>query len=207
MVAVLGKGGGSSMMTSLIKNTAHLSYMRRESLRVAGPSAELAGYIHENRLDLATGVAHAGYINLAIASFQGDTFRFDQDGEPAVVIEALLFDDTREEFTADLVAWPVEEPGAFVTAMGTNDGADVLGAVHMVQRAGAPLRVHRTPLAWLQADCEGCVPLKSGARHWLHAAGGPFLAEDADHGRELRHLLGPSGPRCQILVPRGRVAA
>ena len=194
-------------MMHLAKNPNRLAFMRRESLRVAGPSPELFRYIRQHRLDLPNVQAHAGYFNVALVDFMADTFLFDPEGEPAAVIEALLFDHSREVFTADLVAWPIHEPWAFATAMGDSDGADVLGPQNMVQRGGAPLVIHRTPLDWLKAGCEGCVALKPAARHWLLKAGGPFIVEDVEHGRELRQLLGPNSPRHRILVPQHEARA
>ena len=194
-------------MTHLVNNTSRLAFMRNESLRVAGPTPELFQYIRKHRLDVATVSAHAGYINIALAAFMADTFLFDSDGEPAVVIEALLFDHEREEFTADLVAWPLSDPWAFATAMGDRDGAAILGPVNMVKRGGQPLAVHRTPLDWLKAECTGCVALKPAAGEWLLKAGGPFIVEDVEHGRELRQLLGPDAMRHRILIPHHQARA
>ncbi|WP_395664217.1 hypothetical protein [Aestuariivirga sp.] len=202
------------MTAALVKNRERLAFMRRESLRVGGWSPEFRSYLRRHHIDLETCNAHCGYFNVALVKFwtgnDGDrSFTFDPDGQPAAIIEALLFDDDKEPFTADLVAWPLNAPGEFVTAMGLNDGADVLGPVNMVRRAGVPLVLHRTPLAWLQAGCQGCVPLKPGARHWLAKAGGPFVVEDVDHGLELRDLLEDRDRRHEILVPsqRAEVAA
>ena len=197
---------------TLVKNTERLNFMRKESLRVGGWTPELKTYLARHRLSLAAVMAHAGFLSIALVKFLGsnsgeETFLFDADGEPAAVIEALLFDHCREQFTADLVAWPVNDPAAFVTAMGPNDGADSLGPQWMVKRRGAPLVVHRTPLRWLQSGCEGCVPLKPGARHWLDRAGGPLIAEDLEHGRELRDMLGANASRHRILVPDAARAA
>lgn len=194
-------------MSNLVHNPTRLTFMRQESLRMAGPTPELFRYIAKHGLDLATVQAHAGYLNIGLVAFTGDTFLFDPDGEPAAVIEALLFDHSREEFTADLVAWPAHDPWAFATAMGDRDGAAVLGPQNMVQRGGQPLTVHRTPLSWLKAGCEGCVALKPGARRWLLKAGGPFVAEDVEHGRELRQLLGADAMRHRILVPQRQARA
>jgi hypothetical protein len=193
-------------MKTLVRNRDRLLFMRSEALRVARPSPEFFRYIRKHRLDIATVNAHAGFLNVALVKFwtgnDGDQmFSFDSEGEPSVVIEALLFDGQREPSTADLVAWPMGAPEAFCTAMGRDDGADVLGPVNMIQRGGMPLRVHQTPLAWLRSGCEGCCLLKPGARHWLERAGGPFIVEDVEHGRDLRDLLGGGGHRHRILVP------
>ena len=199
------------MTDALIRNPERLFHARKESLRVGGWSSELRDYLKRHHLSLGDVIAHAGFLNVALVRFwtgnDGDeTFSFDPGGRPAAVIEALLYDNEREPFTADLVAWPLYEPHNFATVMGLNDGADVLGPISMVKRGGKPLRVHRTPLDWLKAGCTGCVPLKPGARHWLKRAGGPFIADDVEHGIELRKFLG-SGMRERILVPDPRRAA
>lgn len=192
-------------MTYLAKNRDLLNFMRRESLRVAGCSPEFTLYLTRHNISLRTCIAHAGYLNIALVKFLGndsgeECFRFDMDGEPAAVIEALAFDQDRHQFCLDLVAWPYNTPLAFSTAMGVSDGADVLGPQNMVSRQGEPLTIHRTPLAWLQADCAGCVLLKPAAGHWLKRAGGPFIVEDVMHGREIRDLLGPDARSHRILV-------
>ena len=192
-------------MTTLVKNPHMLSHMRREALRVAGPSPELFRYIRQHSLNVDTCLANVGFLTVALVEFLRsvsghERFLFDADGEPAVVIEALLFDRERQQVCSDLVAWPLHKSERVATAMGINDGADVLGPQSMVGRNGERLCVYRTPLAWLQAECNGCVLLKSGARHWLLQAGGPFVAEDITHGHELRSLLGSAAADHRIIV-------
>jgi hypothetical protein len=201
------------MSRPLVKDIPRLRHMRQEALRLGGWTPELRRYLRENRLDLGNCIAHASWLNIALVKFwtgnDGDeTFAFTPDGVPAAVIEAVLFDWQAEPFCADLVAWPLHDPTAFVTAMGLNDGADVLGPHNMVKRCGEPLRIHRTPLQWLQAGGDGCCLLKPGARRWLRKAGGPFVCEDIDHGREVRDLLGRDGAPMghhRILVPADSV--
>lgn len=199
-------------MTDLVKNRDQLFFMRREALRAGGWTPELRDYLNRNGLSIGACIAHAGFINIALVKFLGGrggdrVFLFDAEGRPAAVIEALLFDARREAVCADLVAWPLTAPEMFFTAMGLNDGADVLGPVSMIGRGGKPLVIHRTPLAWLKAGGDGCVLLKPGARHWLRKAGGPFVVEDVEHGQEVRELLGLEGKRHRILVPENTVRA
>ena len=59
-------------------------------------------------------------VEFLVDSNGAESFLFDQDGQPAAVIEALLFDHRREEFTADLAAWPFGSSELFATAMGPN---------------------------------------------------------------------------------------
>jgi len=197
-------------MRPLVRNVERLAFVRRESLGVGGFSPEFRDYIARHNLDLGAVIAHAGFLNIALVRYLTDdtggcSFSFDADGTPSAVIEAIVFDFNREPVTVDLVAWRLGDPDAFATAMGPDDGADVLGPVAMVARRGGVLKVYRTPLAWLKAGCDGCVPLKPGAAYWLRLAGGPFAAEDIEHGRELRDLLGSGSHR--ILIPQpARVA-
>lgn len=192
-------------------NPAHpksfrLLEMRRTLYTTGDVTPEYLAYTRDVHLDHRTIQAHAGVFAVVLANFLRDNhghpiFNFDPDGVPAAVIEAILFDQSRELYVGDLAAWPLHDPENFATALGANDGADVLGAVNMVQRGGKPLFIHRTPLEWLLADCEGCVPLSvAGGRYWLNKAGGPFVVGDLEDGRWLRDLLGPFAARHRILV-------
>lgn len=174
---------------------------------VAEWSPEAAAYVRRNGLDVAQILAHGGIFAIALCKFHGPAqdrkFSFDQHGEVSAVIEVLNADGCS---TMDVLAWPVDAPWKFATAIGE---ADVLGAWQMISHGTQPLVVHQTPLAWLQSGCQGCVPLRRpGAGYWLRKAGGPYVAADADHGRELRDLLGAEAASHSILVRRsaGRVA-
>jgi hypothetical protein len=196
---------------SLVKDRARLLYARREALAVAGPSPELLAYGRHHRLDMATIAAHAGFLTVTLGRLHSEDdgsrgYRLTPDGSPLAVIEAILFNAHREPVTADLVAWPLSDPDDVASAMGLNDGADLLGPQNAVKRGGAPLRVHFRPLDWMQAGCEGCVILKPGARHWLRQAGGPFVVRDQTDAARLHDLLGMEGERpAQILIPTERL--
>jgi hypothetical protein len=201
--------------TSVFYMPSRLQVMRKRLYQIGEPTPEFFDYRKEHALDLRTIEAHAGIFAVALVKAYFDTdgsglFEFDAIGVPAAVIEAILFDTQCEPYTADLVAWPLHAPEDFVTALGPDAGAAVLGVVSMVLRGGLPLRVYRTPLNWLKAGCEGCVPLsEKGGSDWLAKAGGPFIVEDVEHGRELRDLLGHRVGANSILVPihRHEVAA
>ena len=65
----------------------------------------------------------------------------------------------------DLLAWAAAEPDRWYY----RDGAAglVLGDDHLGQAlvARAPICLHETPLAWLQAGCDGAVILEDAERH------------------------------------------
>lgn len=180
--------------------------MRQRLYQIGDISPEYLHYTRSLRLDHATIQAHAGIFAVVLANFHTDNnghprFTLGPDGITAAVIEAILFDQNREPYTADLVAWPLHDPSSIATVLGASEGADVLGAFNMPQRGNTPLWVHRTPLFWLQADCVGCVPLNpAGGRYWLDKAGGPFVVSNIEDGRWLRDLLGPLAARHRILV-------
>lgn len=199
------------MTPGIVRNPARLNNMRNEISRVGGFSPECGDYLRDQQLDFADVVRWAGLFTVALAKFYRDntgdnTFIIDADGVPTAIIEALLFDHDRQQVAVDYVAWPLADPESFATAMGLNDGADHLGPQNLIKRLGKPLMIHRTPLRWLQAGGTGCVPLKPKsikAGVWLARAGGPFIVEDVEHGREVRTMLGAAAGRHQIFVPQG----
>jgi hypothetical protein len=187
--------------------------MRARLYAMGDVTPEFFAYTEHFSLDLKTIEAHAGLFAVVLASFresanEGPVFEFDVGGVPAAVIEALAFDQQREPFVADLVAWPLHDPWSFATALGQTKGADVLGIPNMVQRGGNPLEVYSTPLDWLRAGCAGCVPLNdAGGRYWLDKAGGPFVVRNVDEGLWLQAFLGSRASRHHILVPLEERAA
>ena len=174
---------------------------------LAEPVPEFIAYARRPWFDFGTIAAHAGVLGLCLCKFFGSNsgeivFEFDRDGVQSVVIEALAADG---HSVIDLIAWPINAPWQFASAVRE---ADMLGAWNMVRRGGQSLRVHRTPEDWLAARCIGCVPINlEWAGHWLHRAGGPFIATDIDHGREVRELLGRHAHQHQIRVPRESMRA
>ena len=174
---------------------------------VAGPSPELAGFLKRHNINQRNAEAYCGVLTVALAKFFSDNqaervFVFDPDGIPAVVIEGYEADAYSP---MDLIAWPLFQPHLFAVAIRE---ADMLGAWKMVRRNGAPLYVYKTPLDWLKASCNGCVPInRSWAGHWLDRADGPFIVQDMQHGREIREMLGFASKRHKVLAPDNGVAA
>lgn len=111
-------------------------------------------------------------------------FEPDPEGKPAAWCEV------RDDFgsVVDVAAWSMRKPDKVVTLLGR---AAVLGAEWAGDPAsyldGSPLRVFRTPLAWLQARCEGVAVLDMAraARFLLDTPTARIAAEDDAHAREI----------------------
>src|SRR3954454_7202372 len=72
-------------------------------------------YIRKHNLDQDALYAHAGSIAKVSCRFDGrGHFELDDAGEESIVVEVYDADD---ETTIDLVAWPVERPNQFATAL------------------------------------------------------------------------------------------
>jgi len=175
--------------------------MRAEFLGLARPSVR---YCREHGLDWATIEAACGGVFLAPIRPDRSWFDFDPEGGEAAICEALADDGAT---VVDLVAWSLTRPDRVVTAVGA---AAVLGEAVAANPAtgfgGAPLRIFRTPLAWLRARCDGVVildPTRGG--RWL--ADVPFdtvAAEDEAHALHLDAMRRAPLERQTIVVPGPR---
>lgn len=173
----------------------------------AEPSREWMEYVRGAGISMPAVYAHCGLLALARCRFIAGQ-RFDwsgEDGELAAVIEVVEV-ERGEPVTKDLVAWSIDEPSRFGTAMGT---ASILGGDQLRNPASffpdQPLPVWRTPLAWVTAGCRGVVLLDevSGPRR-LAGALGKLLAEDLEHAREIDRLCHPWLDRKRLLLPLPR---
>ena len=176
---------------------------RAEFLHRAEWTPDTAAYVSANGIDLDALNRHAGVIALMRCHFFGNgSFILDEEeGKPAAVIEVYAEDD---ETTVDLCAWQVDKPDTFATML----GADALGMAQVTNVAtwalGGVLNVHRTPLRWLQAGCQGCCVLDHRyVPVWLGGVPGAIQAEDVEHARQLDAWLNPPRfDRRRILIPR-----
>lgn len=186
-----------------------LDWMRQQFYQIGEPCPEWWSFIRQNKIDLKSVEPHCGTLAVALCksyeTVEGDRlFEFSPQGIPCAVIEAILFrreGGNIEPYPADLIAWPLNSPDQFATALVCYEGAELLGAWSACRTNHSPLAIHRTPLAWLQANCEGIVLLKPGAEHWLRKAGGPFVCDDTEHASSIRELLGALGRHHKILIP------
>lgn len=177
---------------------------RVEFLNRAEWTPATAAYVAATGIDLDALNRRAGVIAIMACHFAGNGyFSLDEEeGKPAAVIEVYAEDD---ETTVDLCAWPVDNPDTFATLL----GAEALGMAAVSNVAtwamGGVLRVHRTPLRWLQAGCQGCCILDHRyVSVWLGGVPGAIQAEDMEHAWQLDAWLNPPRfDRRRILIPRG----
>jgi hypothetical protein len=185
-----------------------LRYLAQFNAR-ADWSFAAADYVKRHSLDLVTVQDFAGLIAIWPCLYDGNGgFEFDDtSGEMSVIIEVLGEDG---KTVIDLCAWPVTAPERFATAV----GCDALGLSQVTNAAtyafDRALLVHRTPLAWLQHDCNGVVILDHRhVAYWLGRALGPIRGEDLSHAQQLHAMLNPRFEKSRIQVPvfsEGRAA-
>jgi hypothetical protein len=110
-----------------------------------------------------------------------------------------------------LVAWCRDRPEEIFTYPA---GLPALGLDQLDNPAsyfaGGALRVHRSPLSWLRAGCQGIAPLDYEAL-WLTLKELPDIyalsAECVEHGHALQAALDPLPANVRLVVPRRKLAA
>jgi hypothetical protein len=176
---------------------------RAELIRRATiPSREHVRYWRDHRLDHSAVRQFAGSLSvLPIGIFEPDRFDFGGRGDPlGAVVEAL---DEDGETVVDLVAWPLDAPDRVLTMFGR---ASVLGLRTATDSTtyvfGRPLAVHRTPLDWLKAGCNGCVVVVPRlAARLFNELPGDIAPQDAEHAQELARLLLSTVNLDRIVLP------
>jgi hypothetical protein len=179
------------------------------------PQIELSGWLEGQGVDVSNAWNVAGPIlEHDVIVFTHRMFDFAEPGRPDSVraVVHVAYDDDAET-PIDLVAWTREKPHEVFRCLGS---ACAIGIDRLFNTAsyfaGRPLRVHRTPLAWLAAGCDGIVPLDySAIRNRISWSLRDFdeyrlAAESLAHGRALREALAPLPARVRILVPRAEPA-
>jgi hypothetical protein len=153
----------------------------------------LLRYARDNHIDLRALHQLAIVLGIFQVVFDGaGFFHFAAEkeaGTAAIVTEVKADDD---ETIVDLVAWDMSKPELF----GSYDGMPVLGLTNTTNPAtwvlGGALLVHRTPLAWAQANGKGVVILHHEyAYRYFDANYGPLMCEDEDHAKEVIRILSP----------------
>jgi hypothetical protein len=146
-------------------------------------------YVRDNDLDvLAIGWYVGVTAVLPIEEHPGSRFEFRDSGSLGFVCESYAADG---ETVTDLVAWHLDLPERPLTMFGRCGllglwQANAPGTYFM----GGSLRLHRSPLLWLQARCDGAAIVhRSAAGRQLLDVPGRIAAEDRAHGREIAGLL------------------
>ena len=131
---------------------------------------------------------------------EGKFYQADDNGIMAVIIPII-----EGEVVADLLAFQPSRPDRWWLRLGVAAylGGDALGDAVMDE----PVRVFRTPLAWLRAGApaDGLVVLDHDIAS-RELAYHHVVAEDLAHGLELDRLLTIPARRPQIRVPRKAAA-
>ncbi len=140
--------------------------------------------------------------------------RFDLPNPNDETVEGFVIEARGEdgEVVFDLVAWPVADPLDIRTLCGAVSMVGLWAALNPgTYTLNYPLIMHRTPLAWLQADCEGAAVVipKLAARTFLEITdiGGRLGAQDATHACEQQKMLHALVGQVEIVIPKMRAAA
>ncbi len=172
--------------------------LRADVLVHARPSV---AYCRARGLDWSPIEAACGGVFLVPVRPDRAWFDVDPDGVEAAVCQARGPDSVE---VVDLVAWSLDNPARWWTAIGA---AVVLGEAVAHNPAtgfgGAPLRLFRHPLRWLQAGCDGAVILDParGGRWLLDLPVAAVAAEDDAHAAELSAVRDATVDRVAIVVP------
>lgn len=158
----------------------------------------------------ALALGWAGVVNCVT---DGDYYQPHESGAEMVVVPVKAMDDqSSPEYpdpagvllcggVADLVAFRLDTPSRWYTR-----AAPLwLGCIPPQLLDPEPVRVWRTPLAWLRADGIGMVPLARDAwgKYSVLVTARRIIAEDVRHGDELQRILSRpfDKPLPPIMVP------
>jgi hypothetical protein len=146
-----------------------------------------------------------------IRRITGGLYEPDQAGKIAFLTPVLThYPDTPESPQTwgacrvgnliDLIAWHPRHPDRW--ALRTGD-ATWLGSIEPQYAVPPPVAIRRSPLSWLQSDCDGLVILardSSEVYRLLSNCVGGIIADDALHARELREFLERRRPLPKVTV-------
>jgi hypothetical protein len=174
------------------------------------PDIDTARWLRGQGVDVGAALNIAGpIIEHSVAVFDGQAFDFAApDDSTAICAIVHVVHDDDAETPVDLVAWTRDRPDRILRCL----GAGVALGIDQIKNpatyfASKPLQIHRTPLAWLRAGCAGIVILDAASFREridrLSTRPEPYrlLAEDLDHGRDLRRLLAPLPRHVRLFVP------
>lgn len=134
-------------------------------------------------------------------------FAYSDDGEDAFVFEVIEEhrvppDDLTELVTVDFVAFSLANPTKFATAMGKGVALGLANVENLASCYKNPLRVWKTPLRWLQKECQGCVILEPrSSPNWLGECPGEISGETLEHSQAIGRMLHGLFDKRRIVAP------
>lgn len=151
--------------------------------------------------------ANAAFLGVVDASFDpgGCLDLPKHESRPGLPVAVLQAIDEDGETTIDLVGWPIDQPERFATMF---RHASILGIANLWNHPNLmddPLTVHRTPLEWIKAGCEGIVILDmQRAAYILNEVPGRFCCRDIEHAAELAKAMRSLVDLRRIVIPVGQ---
>jgi hypothetical protein len=160
-----------------------------DDFHCATPNGKEILYLHKSGVSIYT-MTHPWILGAERVRFlDGGTFDFDQTGE-----RALIFRAEEQSLTTDIIAWSARNE-QLASWRGT---AFCLGDLYQIW--GSPVRIHRTPLQWLQHGREGVVIVDwTMAAAYLRNAES-LLFEDAGLARVVRQWTLAPEPKTEFLL-------
>jgi hypothetical protein len=145
----------------------------------------------------AFGRVRAGYIvHVGAAGFELE--RHTDCGKPERAYLFLVSDVGRTPL--DIVAWQ-PATGWVGTWRGLAWALGQEATFRPRLDAHGALKVHPTPLEWLQDTCRGIVLIRPSLAAAYLGDAGPLLVDDAEFGAELRAALTRPAPRILVTMP------
>lgn len=188
-----------------------LALVSETRLRAIAPDPVFFDYVRKHGIDIRTVTEKTGPFMTALIKDHGSG-RFDfedgSDGRPGFVCVAYGADGTTP---VDLVGWHLANPSHVMSLLGRCGFLGLAEALNpLTYLFDTPLVIHRTPLEWLQAGCEGAAIVTPRVVGWqMVDVPGRMAARDHDHGNELIKIARSIVDVSRIVVPARtrRVAA
>jgi len=169
--------------------------IRAEHLKCRSLSQRELDFFRSRGVDALTLATPWPVLGDRVAFQSSGSFDFARDQHDSNALPAFIMGVLGGGGLIDLCAWQLETDR---TALWLGAGF-ALGEKQIASPHFEPLPVWKSPLAWLRADRHGLVILRPDIA-WSRLADLALLAENVEHGRELRCLLVPPfEPR--IFVP------
>jgi len=177
------------------------------------PRQVTVGYLEKQSIDITKVAGFYGSPTVVPITLLPNN-RFDLPDHGAEAVEGVVIEAHNEdgETVVDLVAWLVADPFDVRTLLGRVSMVGLWAALNPgTYIFNYPLVMHRSPLAWLRANCEGAAVVipKLAARTFLEITdmGGRLGAQDAAHACELQKMLLALVGQVEIVIPKMRAAA